>query len=112
MNDTNKKEPLSENKALRNEKLKKRAKDKNPPSYQSDVCQSIILNYLQMNPYAGDTLEGITKWWLELQRIEVSVNEIADVLESLKRKGLIRMYKNKDGTTFYKINKEKEQSEP
>lgn len=63
----------------------------------------MILNYLRKNPEAGDTLEGITRWWLEMQRIEFSVNEVEDVLESLVRKSVIRKYKVKDGTTFYKI---------
>lgn len=64
----------------------------------------MILNYLRRNPSAEDTLEGITRWWLQLERIELSVNEVTDVLESLIQKGLIRMYKTKGGATLYKIN--------
>jgi len=66
----------------------------------------MILDYLQKNPDAGDTLEGIARWWLEPARIESSVDEVADALESLIQKGIIRMHKLKDGTTFYKSNKE------
>ncbi len=66
----------------------------------------MILNYLRKNPDEVDNLEGITQWWLELTRIESSVDEVADALESLIQKGIIRMHKLKDGTTFYKITKE------
>jgi len=75
---------------------------------KQEKISSIILNYLQRNPDAGDTLEGITKWWLELERIELSVDEVADVLESLIQKGCIRVHKSRCGTTFYKINSETE----
>jgi len=66
----------------------------------------MILNYLQKNPDAGDTLEGISKWWLEIERTEISVDEVAEVLESLVQRGLIRVHKVKNGTSIFKINKE------
>lgn len=66
----------------------------------------MILNCLRKNPDAGDTLEGIMKWWLELKRIELSVDEVKDAIDNLIQKGIIRMHKTKGGTTFYKINKE------
>jgi hypothetical protein len=66
----------------------------------------MILDYIRKNPDTGDTLEGIVKWWLELARIESSVDEVADALENLIQKGIIRIRKLKDGTAFYKINKE------
>ena len=75
---------------------------------KDEKISKMILAYLRKHPDAGDTLEGITKWWLELQRIELSVNEVADVLESLIQKGCIRVHKGRCGTTFYKINSETE----
>ena len=73
---------------------------------KQEKISGVILNYLQRNPDAGDTLEGIVKWWMGFENIESSVEDVADVLESLLQKGIIRMHKLKDGTTFYKINKE------
>ena len=61
----------------------------------------MILGYLHRFPDAGATLEGITKMWLELQRIETSVEEVADALESLIQKGVVKVYKKRGGTTFY-----------
>ena len=64
----------------------------------------MILSYLRENPEAGDTLEGITDWWLRSEMIEESVDEVADVLESLAQRGAIRKHKVEGGTTFYRIN--------
>lgn len=66
----------------------------------------MILNYLRKNRDAGDTLEGISRWWLELEKIEISVTDVVSALESLIQKGLIRRYETKRGSTFYKINRE------
>ena len=65
----------------------------------------MILNYLRKYPEAGDTLEGITRWWLELEKIEYSVDEIANALEGLMEAEIIKMYKTREGTIFYKIIK-------
>lgn len=73
---------------------------------KKEKISRLIVDYLQKYPEAGETFEGIMKWWLELERIELSVNEVADVLESLIQKGVIKMYKTAGGTIFYKINKE------
>lgn len=48
-----------------------------------------ILDYLKKNPDTGDTLEGITEWWLESERVDQAVEEVAEVLEALIKKGLI-----------------------
>lgn len=71
---------------------------------KKEKISRMILSYLQKNSCAGDTLEGITRWWLGIERIETSVNDVSDALKSLIRKGLIRVYKTKGGTSYYKIN--------
>jgi len=72
----------------------------------AEEISRMILNYLQKTPDAADTLEGISKWWLEYERVEHSMNDVKDALENLIKKGIISMFKTKDGTTMYKINKE------
>jgi len=72
-------------------------------SKREKEIEAMILNYLGKNPGAEDTLEGITKWWLEMKRIEASVEEVANALEVLLQKGLIKIIKVKDGTNIYKI---------
>jgi len=73
---------------------------------RQEKITKMILNYLRKNRDAGDTLDGITRWWLELEKIEISVDDVVSALESLIQKGLIRRYKTKGGSTFYKINRE------
>ena len=63
----------------------------------------MILSYLRKNPEAGDTLEGISKWWLELERIEVSVEEVSNALDFLITKGLVKTLRPKGGKVFYKV---------
>ena len=61
-----------------------------------------ILDYLNKKPSAGDTLEGITGWWLESERVDQAVDKVAEVLEALIKKGLI--VKSKYGV--YKLAKD------
>ena len=75
---------------------------------RQEKISGIIINYLRRNPDAGDTLEGIVKWWLVFESIESSMDDVVDVLETLIRKKVIRMYSIADGTTFYKFNKQME----
>jgi hypothetical protein len=64
-----------------------------------------ILDYLKKHPDASDTLEGIATWWLEQQRIERLVDEVAEALELLIKKGAVRARKINDSVTTYKIKK-------
>lgn len=64
-----------------------------------------ILQYLEKHPQAGDTLEGIVTWWLEQDRIDHLVNEVAEALRSLAHKGAIQTHTSQSGTTIYKIKK-------
>lgn len=73
---------------------------------KQDKISRMIMNYLWKNPEAGDTLEGITRWWLGLERIELSVDEVAKALKRLVEKGIIRAHTTRGSTIFYKINKE------
>jgi len=68
-----------------------------------EALSRLILDYLQKHPKASDTLEGIATWWLEQQRIEDLVEEVAEALELLVKKGTIIAHKNLNGTTIYKI---------
>ena len=71
---------------------------------KTEQLAGMILNYLRRNPDAGDTLEGIAKWWLEMERIESSVDEVADVLESLVENRMVRVRESKGGNIFYTCN--------
>jgi hypothetical protein len=64
-----------------------------------------IMSYLGKNPNAGDTTDGIAKWWLESGNTPQQVKQVANVLEILTREGLIRKRQLYGGTTLYKIGK-------
>ena len=73
---------------------------------KTEKISGMILDYLRKNPDAGDTLEGITRWWLNMERIDLKVKEVTQAVENLTEQGNITINKTKGGTTFYKINKE------
>lgn len=64
-----------------------------------------IMNYLRKHPDAGDTLEGITKWWLQLEKIDESVKDVSIVIEGLIKKGLVKKEELQGGKAYYKIGK-------
>ncbi len=67
---------------------------------KGDVA-SKILDYLRKNPDAGDTLEGIAKWWLEMERVNHGVEQVSIALESLIKEGIIERHKiNGDNSTY------------
>ncbi len=65
-----------------------------------------ILNLLRGIPQ-GDTLEGISRWRLQSEYIEQSVDEVASVLEILIEKGLVEKHSVKGGKPFYKVRKDR-----
>jgi len=59
---------------------------------ESDIVKvrDAILHYLQNNPYAGDSLEGVINWWLPQAYKKVDVSRIEQVLEQLVAMGSVR----------------------
>jgi hypothetical protein len=55
---------------------------------ESDLRRAVI-GYLEENPEAMDTLEGIAEWWVMRQRIRTSVSTIARVVRRLVDEGLL-----------------------
>ncbi len=64
-----------------------------------------ILDYLNNNPDAGDTLEGISNWWLECERVNRSVDKISQILEALVKRGSLKKIKQDNTSYIYKIMK-------
>ena len=65
-----------------------------------------ILAYLRDHPLSGDTVEGVSKWWLMQQRIKESVNAVQQVLSHLEKEGLVHERTMPDGRTLYFANTE------
>lgn len=59
-----------------------------------------ILAYLREHPDAGDTIKGISEWWLMEQRIKKGIATVEKAVEILEKKGLV----NKSPNGVYRIN--------
>jgi hypothetical protein len=68
--------------------------------YNEEIAKA-ILEYLRDQPGSGDTVEGISKWWIMSQRIKESIEVVRVVLEELGRKGLIYERSTADGSIVY-----------
>ena len=69
---------------------------------QEEIAR-IIVDYIRKHPDASDTLEGITRWWLHLEKIESSVNDVSFALESLIKEGVIERQVINGDNPIYKI---------
>jgi hypothetical protein len=67
---------------------------------KEDLTQ-LILTYLKQNAEAGDTLEGIARWWVMRQNISHSVNQVQQALETLKNMGAIDECRVSNQETIY-----------
>jgi len=64
--------------------------------------RTAILSYLNQNPRAADSLEGIKSWWLPKNSKEIDLAKIEDVLQQLVTEGLVKKASLVDGTVIYK----------
>lgn len=72
---------------------------------KQEEISRMILDYIGKHPDARDTLEGITRWWLHLEKIESSVDDVSIALESLIQKGIIERQLSKGDVPVYEIRK-------
>jgi DNA-binding Lrp family transcriptional regulator len=74
---------------------------------EQEEISRMILDHLRENPDAGDTIEGISEWWLNFKKIEISVDEVSKTLEELFEKGLIKRVNVGNNPLIYKVKKGK-----
>ena len=63
-----------------------------------------ILAYLEGNPSAEDTLEGVAQWWLLGDRNRVSRQEVQESLAALVRDGWLEALSGPDGRVRYRLH--------
>lgn len=68
------------------------------PNDRIELAMQAIEAYLKQHPEAADSIEGIACWWL---RGEISVEEVAESLDRLLGKGVIKEWELPDGRTIY-----------
>ena len=67
-----------------------------------------ILRYLQGQPDAKDTLEGIADWWLSKQCTERKDNQIESSLSDLVFRGLVIERRREGVPPYYLLNRAKQ----
>lgn len=65
-----------------------------------------IMKYLQERPYACDTLEGISQFWMEFERVDQSIDAVKNVLDILVEKGAVIKIKRNGGMPIYKLDQD------
>ena len=71
--------------------------------YDEKLAREII-SYLREHPHSGDSVEGISRWWVMRQRINESIYAVRQVLEHLQGAGLIHERRMADGRSVYFAN--------
>ena len=62
---------------------------------------SEIKRYLGNHPQGGDTLDGITQWWIQRQRIEESSLLVKQALDYLVSESRVERTTSLDGKYLY-----------
>lgn len=63
-----------------------------------------ILRYLEQNPNAADTIEGILEWWLPRQSIYDEEKVVEQALDRLVKQNLIVTTLSSDAHKHYRLN--------
>ena len=76
---------------------------------EKKLLVSEILSYLLKNPDAGDTLEGIARFWTARQRIDLMLRDVQDAGAELVAQGFLKeqLLRGQDGSStqrYYKLN--------
>jgi len=65
-----------------------------------------ILRYLDQNPNAADTVDGILEWWLPKQSIYEEEKVVKRALDELVKQNLILATRSSDARRHYRLNTE------
>jgi hypothetical protein len=74
------------------------------PSFDKEICAvaNEIERYLINHPHAADTLFGIQRWWLLMQRYEQAVQQVQQALDYLETTGIVSKAVVDNGRVIYK----------
>ena len=65
-----------------------------------------ILRYLDQNPNAADTVEGILEWWLPKQSLYEEESVVKHALDEMIKRNLILATRSSDARRHYRLNTE------
>ena len=75
-------------------------------SNEEQAAARDILEYLQKQPGAKHTAEGIAKYWIFQQRLEESLEIVMTAIKYLIKSGFLEEVCNEDTRCFYRLNQE------
>ena len=78
-----------------------------PPS-KNNIVAWLILGYLCSHPDAKDTAEGIGRWWLNGEGIDVDTEVVRGSLDYLVKRGWLTATGGYAGLTLYGLNKNRQ----
>jgi hypothetical protein len=61
----------------------------------------LVMEYLEAQPKACDTIEGIAHWWVMSQQVNDAMFAVKRALDELKARGYIREKRKADGQILY-----------
>lgn len=71
--------------------------------YKKELARQIVA-YLRDHPFSGDTLEGVSRWWVKQQCLSECVSDVHQALMRLGNEGLIHERTMPDGRTLFFAN--------
>jgi hypothetical protein len=74
------------------------------PSYTATGLAHQIESYLRLHPNAADTLEGVSRWWLQDLPGDISPEDVLTALNLLQHQGALRIYTAPGGNRIYAKN--------
>lgn len=83
---------------------------RSPGRSQRDKTSEValkILRYLDQNPNAADTVEGILEWWLPKQSIYEEEKVLKSTLDEMVKQNLILASRASDARRHYRLNTER-----
>ena len=81
--------------------------DADDDSAQLAPLESAITEYVTLYPFAADTLDGVTNWWLMKRGINASSDMVLQALEKLVQSGLLDKKKLHDNSVIYTLSARK-----
>jgi hypothetical protein len=73
----------------------------------NDLVAWLVLGYLCSHPDAKDTADGVGKWWLGSQGIEVDMEMVRTALDYLVRQRWMVSIAGHSGSQIYGLNPER-----
>jgi predicted HAD superfamily phosphohydrolase len=78
-----------------------------PPTEEVREALVGILKFIEKQPEAKHTAEGIAKTWIFQQRLEEKIEVILVVIQYLVQKGFLEEIYKEDDECYYRVNKVK-----